>query len=343
MTPSLRRTRRARLAAALAVAVGAGLTGESAARDRDAVLDRDFELMMTWFPGRYDNQEQVYFDEEMDAPAEARNERTHHIFFPADLPAFEGRTFYIQQSSGDDLSEIYRQRIYAFAPDYAEGAVRLTIYTPKTPDKMRDAHEDPSKLKGLRPRDMMERPGCEVFWKRRANQFHGYMKEGACTFVSERSGKRIVIQDELALTDREIWVRDTATDESGAYVFGNKAGVPHKNRKARVFTCWMSIAKAGEGDWSFSQGLKLHDQGGMVWAKTDDPPPREAGFKLRNVVWPYGANKPSLVLYAYRPGEKTAAAYGWSEPEAERVGLNLRWVQGSCSLDRSDWANAWAL
>jgi hypothetical protein len=30
--------------------------------DEAAVLDKDFRTMMQWFPGVYDNQEQVYFE-----------------------------------------------------------------------------------------------------------------------------------------------------------------------------------------------------------------------------------------------------------------------------------------
>ena len=32
--------------------------------DEAAVLDKDFRTMMTWFPGGYDNQAQVYFEAE---------------------------------------------------------------------------------------------------------------------------------------------------------------------------------------------------------------------------------------------------------------------------------------
>ena len=34
--------------------------------DDSAILDKDFALMMTWLPGIYDNQEQVYFEDEQD-------------------------------------------------------------------------------------------------------------------------------------------------------------------------------------------------------------------------------------------------------------------------------------
>ena len=308
------------------------MTGEAAATGQDGSLDRDFRTMMDWFPGRYDNQEQVYFERELNVPQEDRHQRVHHIFFPADLDGFPGKTFYIQQYQHDDPGDIYRQRIYAFEPDYGEGAIRLTIYTPKEPEALVDAHLSPSKLKGLSLNDVIARPGCEVFWKREAAQFVGYMKEDACSFVSPRSGERITINDDLHLSRDEIWINDRATGEDGARAFGNRAGVPYKNRKARLFDCWVSVKKRRGEEWSFDPGLKVHDQGGQAWVETDERRPQRVGVKIRNVVWPEGRNRNSLVLYAYRDGESKAASYAWTAPEGERIALNLRWMQASCTL-----------
>ena len=305
----------------------------AAAQAQNGVLDRDFKTMMEWFPGRYDNQEQVYFQNQLNVPEDERHERIHHIFFPVALDAFPGETFYVQQYQNDDPDDIYRQRVYSFEPDYEENAIRLTIYTPKDPDALIDAHLDPSKLDGLTMEDVVARPGCEVFWKREAAQFVGYMKEDACSFESSRSGKRIIINDDLHLSQDELWISDRAVDEDGAYVFGNKAGVPHKNRKAREFDCWVSVKKRrGDNEWSFDSGLKVHDQGGWAWVETDERRPQRVGIKMRNVVWPEGRNRNSLVLYALRDGETSAASYAWTAPDGDRIAMNLRWMQASCTL-----------
>jgi len=95
------------------------------------ILKRDFKRMMEWFPGRYDNQEQVYFNDNLNVPEDERHERIHHIFTPVDLPDFPGETFYIEQYQNDDPTDVYRQRIYSFEPDFEENATRLTIYIPK--------------------------------------------------------------------------------------------------------------------------------------------------------------------------------------------------------------------
>ncbi len=313
-------------------AVAAVCISSSVFADQNAVLDRDFLTFLEWFPGVYDNQEQVYFEEELGVPEDERHERIHHTFARVDLPAFGEHVFYVQQYLDDDPEKIYRQRIYVFSPDYEENAIRLQIYTPNDVASLVDAHLDPSKLEGLTPDQARNMPGCDVFWKKRAAEFDGQMKERACSFVSQRSGKRIIIDDDLVLSKDELWISDRAEDEEGNYVFGNKAGIPHKNIKARRFECWLAALHTDGENWTFRQGLEMWDQGGQVWIDTDEDPPQTIGIKMRNVRWPTGDNRDSLVLYAYRKGEDKAVSYAWGEPTATRLAMNLRWMQASCTL-----------
>ena len=299
--------------------------------DEAAVLDKDFLTMMQWFPGVYDNQEQVYFEAEQEVDEALRHERIHHVFEPVDLPAFGEHVFYVQQHLNDDPAEIYRQRIYTFQLDYDEGAVRLTIHIPNDVASLVDAHLDPTKLTGLVPEQTRVLPGCDVFWRRQADHFVGYMQPNACSYVSNESGKRIIFNDDLLLTEDALWISDRAQDEEGNRVFGHPTGVPHKNRKARRFECWLT-AMQRDGEWTFRRGLEIYDQGGMVWLETEEQPLEKVGIKMRNVRWPYGNNRPSLVLYAYRPDEDRAVSYAWTDPSAQRIGINLRWMQASCTL-----------
>lgn len=298
--------------------------------DESGVLERDFRTFLDWFPGVYDNAEQVFFEDELGVPEDERHERIHHTFARVVLPDFGEHVFYVQQYLDDEPSKIYRQRFYSFVLDFDENAIRLKVLTPKNTDAVVDAHLDPAKYQDLTMDDVTNVSGCDVFWQRRANQFVGYMKERACSFMSQRSGKRIFIDDDLLLSEDELWISDRAEDEEGNYVFGNKAGVPHKNRKARRFECWMAVKKQDGDSWSFDSGLEVWDQGGSAWVTTDEPVPQTVGIKLRNVVWPTGTNRNSLVLYAYQQGDDRAVSYAWGAPDATSLGLNLRWMQASC-------------
>jgi hypothetical protein len=134
-------------------------------------------------------------------------------------------------------------------------------------------------------------------------------------------------------------IHDRAVDEAGAYVYGNKAGVPHQLRKARMFQCWVATLRgakhgdsgAGLNDWHFQRDLLIHDQGGDLAIKTNEPSPREFLLRLRAVEWPMGPNRPSLTLYVHEKGNDRAVSYVWGEIDAERLGINLRWLQASCT------------
>ena len=194
-----------------------------------------------------------------------------------------------------------------------------------------DAHLDPTKLSGLSPEQTRVLPGCDVFWRRQSNHFVGYMTPNARSYVSSESGKRIIFKNDLLLTEEALRFSDRARDQEGNRMFGHPTSVPHKNRKARRFECWMTAMRR-DGEWTFRRGLEIHDQGGMVWLETEEEAPQQVGIKMRNVRWPYGNNRPSLVLYAYRPDEDRAVSYAWADPSAQRIGINLRWMQASCTL-----------
>lgn len=116
-------------------------------------------------------------------------------------------------------------------------------------------------------------------------------------------------------------------------------GIATRLRLARPFRCWVSIKRRtprpdGREDWSFHRDLALHDQGGrlLVPAEADNAPAVQ--LRMRNVVWPAPSpNRPSLVLYVHTPDQPDkAVSYSWADPGARMLGINLRWMQASCTL-----------
>ncbi len=115
-------------------------------------------------------------------------------------------------------------------------------------------------------------------------------------------------------------------------------GVATELRRGTPFRCWLSLRRFaakpdGTADWAFQGSLKLHDQGGRAAASDASAP--GAVIRLRQVIWPApSTNKPSLVLYVHKPEEPDkAVSYAWADPGANLIGINLRWVQGSCSRE----------
>ena len=323
----------------LALCAICGFPWVSYAADQQGILEKDLDVLLKWFAGRYDNSLQVFWQSELGIPEEEHNYQRHSIFREVELPAFGERVLYAEQSRDGDLDNIYRQRLYVFTTDLEEKAIRLRVHVPKETESLKGAYRDPGLLAHLKPEDTITWDGCDLFWKREPNQFIGRLKEGVCRFTSKRFGQEILLDEYLILSPEALWFADKGTSLDGKYLFGMKGDIPSKSLKARPFECWASIlrgAKHGDSgedmnDWDFRRGLWFHDQGGEIRIQTDETPPRDIRLLLRRMEWPDKNNRPSLVLYIFEGNRKRATSYTWTEFDSERIGINLRWLQASCT------------
>ena len=297
-------------------------------------LDGDLRLMMKWFEGRFDNFAQTV--EEKESKSEFPHERIHSIFARVNLPNIGENVFYVQQYLDGDAAKIYRQRLYVFTLNKPEKAIELKIYTFPDEKAVRDAHLDNAKLAGL-TLDKMDSPkGCEVYWRLKGDKFEGSMKLNACQVVSKRSGKTLIITDDLFLAKDEIWINDQAKDDKGNYVFGNKSGIHHKLKRVRMFEGWTAVLKDGSTEmtgqdapadaWDGQRNLMIYDQGGSV--KIND----KFSAQLAQLTHRNGTKVLTLKIIENASGK--AVAYTWANPEAERIGINLRWVQVGFTLKK---------
>ncbi len=306
-------------------------------------LQADLEQLNAWFAGRFDNYWQVRL--EQSEPPEHPHGRIHSIFAPVELPEIGEHVYYVQQYSEGDPTKIYRQRLYSFSANSEENAIELVIYAPPDTAAVVDSHLDPSKLAGLTIADLKSYDGCEVYWQRQNrggddDHFIGFTKEGACRVTSSRSGKTLIISDDLRLDAGQIWIQDRAVDEDGNWIYGNQAGVPHKLQRVRFFECWAAAPKpvpAGadateKPEWDLWRPIVIHDQGGHY---DFVPPEADAGrysMKLFQAVYSGENTVPVLELAIHETGQEKSVAYAWADPSSERIGINLRTVQTGCKL-----------
>lgn len=245
------------------------------------ILDRDYREFLDLLPGLYDNQEQVYFEDELDVEPSERHTRDSVTV----------------SLDGDDRLDIPQSRMKFAKP--------VIVFQ----------NSDGERLSGnITPsRDAINLKlgeECAFTIKRDNAQFSG-LGGGSCH-------------------------GETLSLSSEALTFSNslKPLSAGNFRRARLFKCWVSPQK-GDGSYGFYNDVILHDQGGIAWLSGDDHP--RVGIKMRNVVWPTGRNRPSLVLYAYRGAdEDTAVSYTWTGPTGDRLAINLRWMQASCTLGDAD-------
>ena len=299
-------------------------------------LEDDLKLFTSWFEGRFDNFAQYYDDR--DSKVEDPHQNIHSIFKQVELPQIGKNVFFVQQYSDGDETKVYRQRLYNFTINKQEKALQLTIYTFDDEMKYRNSYLDATKLNGLTMANLATTAGCEVYWKLNdtRDKFAGYMKKDACKVMSKRSGKNIIITDDLFLTKDEIWINDQGKDEQGGYIYGNKAGIHAKLKRVRWFEGFSGILKSGEtpmaikdfpsDDYDGKLKIQLHDQGGTI-KLNDKYTAQLAQLRHKSGVWVL-----TLSIIDNASGRKVA--YTWANPEAEKIGINLRWVQVGFTLKK---------
>lgn len=201
-----------------------------------AELERDLEEMLSWFPGVYDNYEQIEAERLGDFPEALRHRHLNHTFFPVEIEGIPGRQLYAQQYQHHDAADLYRQRIYSFEPAQEDGAIRLTIYTPNSPIDLIDVHLDPERQAALDVSDFFLKPGCEVYWTREEDRFEGYLKPKACSYYSTRYETQVYLEETLTLRRDALLLNDRGVDGDGNLVFGVDDKGPTINMKQVSFT-----------------------------------------------------------------------------------------------------------
>ncbi|QBY04588.1 hypothetical protein E2K93_09385 [Thalassotalea sp. HSM 43] len=297
------------------------------------------QLFHSWFAAEFDNHEQHWQDsiDKKDNPELQVHEHIHHVFAPLPTPAMEGETYFVKQYMDGDSNKVYRQRLYQFIRNEQKGAIQLNIYRFKDEEKYQDAHLNPEAYQTLTMDEVTTYPGCEVYWAYKQDQsagdyFEGSMEQNACAIKSRRSGKMIYFNDTLRLTDNEIWIADVAHDEDGNYVFGNKAGIPHINRKVTYFTGWGGNKLGGpdgedEKSWGFTRNIMIHNEG-QIWPLIDDKTGESTGYSIQLAKLTYQNTKnPILKLGIIDDATGKTITYIWSDRINEKLGINLRWLQ----------------
>jgi len=305
---------------ALMIAVASGaLAACATAQETDVPgwLEKDFAELTSLFEGRWDNDRHVFFADAAGMDAATLAPRQHieitRVALAGDEAAAAGAATFkaVRTVDGDDPAEL----IHIFTMDAASQSIRQTLAAPA----------------GLLPPEPMD---CHVDWARSSGQFLGTARGEACETVFSRPAEGGPLSVTLALSETEFWVQSARGD----------ALIEARLRRARPFECWTAILRGAEhgdsgqgmNDWDFRRGVKLHDQGGVAELMTDEETPRRIRLKLRDVDWPYGTNRPSLTMYVHEGDSERAVSYTWTEAGADRIGINLRWIQASCTYTPED-------
>ncbi|MFK7956535.1 MAG: hypothetical protein AB8B96_10590 [Lysobacterales bacterium] len=269
-----------------------------------SIVERDFRELIALLPGQYSNQEQVYFQNEIGQPEAERRDHEIVTVSRLDDPSDGVAAFAVSWRRAGD-SDAVRHSAYLLSPSPEGKVIEHRLFPLDQPAT------DATELENAEAQ-------CLTQWRREGGQFSG---RGNC------SGKSHWI-----LADSTFWVGDPApADEARSYVDYQRLN------RAMTFECWAGVQRRDpDAGLDFRTGLIVHDQGGWIHLETDETPPQKVNLKLRNVVWPYNTGRPSRVLYAYREDLERAESYAWTGPDADRIAINLRWVQASCTRQEAD-------
>ena len=162
---------------------------------------------------------------------------------------------------------------------------------------------------------------CPVWWTRDAAQFSA-VADADC---AENPGSPIA----LSLAQQQLWWGSRRNDSA------------IKFHRSRAFTCYADIPGVGGGrdePYTRYDNLSLHDQGAETWFTDKDG--RTLGLRLFNVDWPINNyegyfTRDSLVIYVvekFDDGSTKEHGYAFTLPEANRIGINLKWLLASCFM-----------
>jgi hypothetical protein len=309
--------------------------------------ERELLVMAELLPGEYDNANQAYFDGRRKLDAADRHPRVHTTITRVAAPAFGAYAFLWVNTTTTADGPQRSWRIATLEAGPASDEITLKHYL------RMDGEIAEAELATLTPAQLQRTEGCDYFFKRRADHYRGAQRPRACEFDWE--GQRVYTDNEIQLSKSSLWFVDHKfVKRSGKRITGVASGEPFWLERARVFHCYADIPGVGGGrDIPFQRydDIRLHDKGGSHWFKTrptpNEPEVREIGLQLQAVTWHVlneknaNFNRNSLVLYALeklRDGSIKEHGYAFTDPSAERIGNNLKWMLVNCALTPRDQA-----
>lgn len=301
--------------------------------------ERSLLIMAEMLPGVYDNANQAYFDQRRGLEQKDRHARVQTTITRVEAPAFGAYAYLwkIEETSAEGKSASYR--IATLSADAKDDEVRMRHYF-----KM-DGEIAMDDVAALEPDDLRRTDGCDYFFERRAEHFRGSQREKACAF--EWDGDKVYTANMIELSNYDLFFVDHKfTADTNERITGVESGEPYWLEKARTFYCYADIpGVAGGRDIPFERydDMVIHDRGGLHWFQTRDEEPRTLGLTLRRVTWHVNNesngnfNRDSLVIYALEKmpdGSVKSHSYAFTEPTAERIGMNMQWMLVNCTMTR---------
>lgn len=295
-------------------------------------LEAHLALVMDWWPGEYDNHEQIVRQSGggIATPVYEPMFRVHSHYLRLDLPELGENVLYVEEYKNGDPNDIIRIRVYSLNVDEAEQGIRakLHAFTDRDIDRT-GTRLDPERLAAIKASDLTAfSDGCDVIMRFEGAQFAGGMNREAC-------GQDSWFDYQLVLGPNHHWTRDRRFNRSTGEVVWEQA--PGSNyawiqmSKARRFSC--QVLYNLEGDMAKTEQLteiEVHDQGGTV--DIDWPDGRTLQFQLHTREFASPSERTFPLFRIHEKGTSVPIAYGYTVDDGDRFGLNLGWFYTLCQV-----------
>ena len=268
---------------------------------------RDLQVITTLIEGGFDNANQSYFD--MRGKREVEHRRLHMEVSRIDAPNIGTQVFLSSGFWDNDESLSSGDQLWSFTADADSQSVRMRAW------RIEPSLQADAMLAGA---GLDDSKSCDFFWHREAAQFRS--TADACELPLPRA---------MVLSDRQLWV--SMSDEPGQNF---------QMHRIREFECYADIPGVGGGrdiPYDRYEGFRTHDQGGAVWFESKEG--RKLGISLLLVDWPINNyegifTRDSFVIYVSEEvdGVRKEHGYAFTVPDADRIGINLKWMLASCYM-----------
>ncbi len=300
---------------ALAGPLGLLGAGPALAQGEDSTpTERNTMVLAELLARVYDNYNQVYFDRRIGYPENERHDRIEIRVERVGGP--DSMLMAFREFAGGDYSRLTRAGALTLSPDNEREATRMEVW-----DRPVEDLEPMAEGAGVTARPDGP-PDCVVYWTREAAQFRG-QADGECAAWANES----------LLGEQQMWL-----DSPGGR---DHPGGTYELHAARMMSCYIDIPGVSGGrdeEYRRYDNLQVHDRGGGARITHSDG--REIGIRLSQVDWPLNNysdvfTRDVLVLYVLEHigDEIKSHGYVFTEPTAERIGINLYWMLSYCYME----------
>lgn len=161
-------------------------------------------------------------------------------------------------------------------------------------------------------------PACQYVWRVRDDGFAGQAQQPKSCPDS--------LPETWRISSTHLWTSE------------GDGGPEHQARRVDYYQGWVALQRrhidpqAAEDDFIFLADLQAHNEG-FVTPITDAGQPTGYAVELARLTY-QRIRVPILKLGLIEQATGKTLSYGWAGPQAERIGLNLRWAQSGWTKSR---------